>query len=336
MGASPVLAGVSLSATNANASKTSMEIDFNGPVSINENPDRSMEEGSSTNYANDLRNYSFSVNGSPKVLSRMGGYEMFTNYLSEEDKLRIYNFQKNLDISQGDNFSLSIPENTILSSNSTTTYVETTTISGSATTSTDPIIDSISNNNSESSCNGYPCAAPTDEVIINGSNYTTSTKVYFAGDEVTPTFVSSTQLKATVSSGLESGYNDVWLQNSDNQKLSSRKEILITGSHIAPIIGKLVLSDGSTPIKNAIVKAGMSDYGASYDGSSFANGKDQESKQGNLGSAGSGGKISTSAVLIIRGDTVDLLPVKKSANLEKLIEMIPDTVDKFKKEEDEG
>jgi len=71
-------------------------------------------------------------------------------------------------------------------------------------------------------------------------------------------------------------------------------------------------------------------------GSSFANGKDQESKQGNLGSAGSGGKISTSAVLIIRGDTVDLLPVKKSANLEKLIEMIPDTVDKFKKEEEEG
>ena len=70
-------------------------------------------------------------------------------------------------------------------------------------------------------------------------------------------------------------------------------------------------------------------------GSSFAKGKGQESIEGDLGSAGSGGKISTSAVIIIKGDKVELLPVKKSANLEKLIEMIPDTVDKLKKENEE-
>ncbi len=70
-------------------------------------------------------------------------------------------------------------------------------------------------------------------------------------------------------------------------------------------------------------------------GSTYANGKGNETKEGNLGSAGSGGRMSTSAVIVIKGDEVEVLPVKKSANFEKLIDMIPEAVDKIQKKEKE-
>lgn len=68
-------------------------------------------------------------------------------------------------------------------------------------------------------------------------------------------------------------------------------------------------------------------------GSIYADQKSDDSKQGNLGHAGSGGRISTSAVLVIKGDSIEVLPVKKSASFEKLVDMIPETVEKIQKSE---
>lgn len=52
--------------------------------------------------------------------------------------------------------------------------------------------------------------------------------------------------------------------------------------------------------------------------------------KGGGGAAGSGGRISPTAVLVIKGDQVQLMPINKSANLEKLIEIVPGIVDKLK------
>jgi len=62
-------------------------------------------------------------------------------------------------------------------------------------------------------------------------------------------------------------------------------------------------------------------------GTGGGTGKEQSQ---NSGGAGSGGKISPTAVLVIRGDKVDLMPINKLANLEKLLEMVPGIVDKLK------
>lgn len=56
----------------------------------------------------------------------------------------------------------------------------------------------------------------------------------------------------------------------------------------------------------------------------------EQGSQGTGGGAGSGGKVSPTAVLVIKGDNVELLPIKKSASLERLMEIVPDIVDKLK------
>ena len=47
------------------------------------------------------------------------------------------------------------------------------------------------------------------------------------------------------------------------------------------------------------------------------------------GGAGSGAKISPTAVLVIQGNKVELLPIKKSGGLDKLIDMVPGIIDKI-------
>ncbi|UWG95440.1 sporulation protein [Dehalobacter sp. DCM] len=51
---------------------------------------------------------------------------------------------------------------------------------------------------------------------------------------------------------------------------------------------------------------------------------------GTVGGAGSGGRISPSAVLVIQEGHVELLHIKQSKGLDKLIEIIPDIIEKTK------
>jgi uncharacterized spore protein YtfJ len=64
-------------------------------------------------------------------------------------------------------------------------------------------------------------------------------------------------------------------------------------------------------------------------GTGGGTGKDREANQGSGGGAGSGGKISPTAVLVIKGDNAELLSIDKSTSLERLAFMVPDLVDKF-------
>ena len=66
-------------------------------------------------------------------------------------------------------------------------------------------------------------------------------------------------------------------------------------------------------------------------GTGGGSGIEEKGNQGSGGGAGSGGKISPTAILVIKGDQVELLPIKKAGRLDKLIEMVPYIIEKANK-----
>ena len=65
-------------------------------------------------------------------------------------------------------------------------------------------------------------------------------------------------------------------------------------------------------------------------------GTDEKGMGGDGGGGGTGAKISPTAVLVIQGDKVDLLPIKKSGGLDKLIDLVPGIVEKINEKKDEA
>lgn len=66
-------------------------------------------------------------------------------------------------------------------------------------------------------------------------------------------------------------------------------------------------------------------------------GKDEKGNDGMGTGLGAGAKISPDAVVVIREDTVTMLPVKGRSNIEKLVSMVPEIIKKIKlKKEDKG
>ena len=66
-------------------------------------------------------------------------------------------------------------------------------------------------------------------------------------------------------------------------------------------------------------------------------GKDEKGNDGMGTGVGVGAKISPDAVIVIKEDSVTLLPVKSRSNIEKLVGMVPEIVKKIKlKKDDKG
>jgi len=65
-------------------------------------------------------------------------------------------------------------------------------------------------------------------------------------------------------------------------------------------------------------------------GSGGGDGADERGSKGVGGGAGVGAKVTPTAILVIQGDKVELLPIKKSGGLDKLLDMVPEIVDKVK------
>lgn len=65
-------------------------------------------------------------------------------------------------------------------------------------------------------------------------------------------------------------------------------------------------------------------------------GKDDKGVNGDGGGVGMGAKIATDAVLVIKGDSVNLIPVKGRTDLDKLVAMVPEILGKFGKKKDEN
>ncbi len=57
---------------------------------------------------------------------------------------------------------------------------------------------------------------------------------------------------------------------------------------------------------------------------------------GTGGGGGGGSRISASAVIVVKGEHVQVMQIKKSSNLDKLVDMIPEIVDKLKTCKDKG
>lgn len=58
-------------------------------------------------------------------------------------------------------------------------------------------------------------------------------------------------------------------------------------------------------------------------------GTDEKGMGGDGGGGGTGAKISPTAVLVLQGDKIELLPIKKSGGLDKLLDMVPGIVEKL-------
>ena len=70
-------------------------------------------------------------------------------------------------------------------------------------------------------------------------------------------------------------------------------------------------------------------------GTGGGGGTDDKGSKGTGGGAGSGAKISPTAILVIKGDRIEILPIKKAGSLEKLIDMVPDLVKKVKEQKND-
>lgn len=67
-------------------------------------------------------------------------------------------------------------------------------------------------------------------------------------------------------------------------------------------------------------------------GSGGGNGSDNKSSSsGTGGGAGAGAKISPRAIIVIKGDKIEILPIKKMGGLEKLLEMVPSIMNEINK-----
>lgn len=70
-------------------------------------------------------------------------------------------------------------------------------------------------------------------------------------------------------------------------------------------------------------------------GTGGGGGKDEKGNDGTGSGAGAGAKISATAILVIKGDQVELLPIKKAGGLEKLLDMVPEIIEKVNEHKDE-
>jgi uncharacterized spore protein YtfJ len=65
-------------------------------------------------------------------------------------------------------------------------------------------------------------------------------------------------------------------------------------------------------------------------GAGGGDGKDPKGANGTGSGSGVGARVAPTAVLVVKGDDIQLLPIKKTGGLDKLIEMVPDIVSHIK------
>lgn len=113
-----------------------------------------------------------------------------------------------------------------------------------------------------------------------------------------------------------------------------------TKENIETIFGKLENFFKSKTVVGEPIKVGETTIIPFVDisfglGAGGGDGKDDEGNDGSGSGAGAGGRISATAVLVIKGDQVELLPIKKAGGFERLLDMVPEIVEKVKEKEDD-
>ncbi|MBC8061851.1 MAG: sporulation protein [Clostridiaceae bacterium] len=70
-------------------------------------------------------------------------------------------------------------------------------------------------------------------------------------------------------------------------------------------------------------------------GTGGGTGTDDKGMGGAGGGGGTGARISPTAVLVIQGDKVELLPIKKAGGLDKLLDLVPGIIEKINEAKEE-
>lgn len=101
------------------------------------------------------------------------------------------------------------------------------------------------------------------------------------------------------------------------------------------LVSKTVVGEQIQVGNNIIIPFVSVCFGA---GTGIGDGQDEKKAGGMGGGGGIGAKVQPVAVMVINGDDVQMIPVKKSSGLEKLFEMVPEIISKIspaKETEDE-
>lgn len=67
-------------------------------------------------------------------------------------------------------------------------------------------------------------------------------------------------------------------------------------------------------------------------GTGYGGGTDDKGSNGSGGGLGVGAKVTPNAMVVIKNDSVTMLPINDKSNIESLLEMVPGIVSKFKKD----
>ena len=114
----------------------------------------------------------------------------------------------------------------------------------------------------------------------------------------------------------------------DNNQFQTTVESLFKGME-SFITTKTVIGDAITMEDGTIILP-LVDVSFGVAAGAFAN---DDSKKNN-GGGGMGGKLQPSSVLIIKGGTSKLVNVKNQDGVTKILDMVPDVINKFSKSSD--
>jgi uncharacterized spore protein YtfJ len=111
---------------------------------------------------------------------------------------------------------------------------------------------------------------------------------------------------------------EVNIANNINTLFENLEKVLTTKT----VFGEAITVGGTTLIPVIDIRFGLGTCGGAGDA------PDKGAGSGYGG--GTGGCVTASAVIVIRGEDVQVMQIKKSTNVGKLVEMIPEIMDKIK------
>lgn len=71
-------------------------------------------------------------------------------------------------------------------------------------------------------------------------------------------------------------------------------------------------------------------------GNGVGSGKDQKGNDGEGGGAGAGGKISPTAIIVVKQNDVSVLPLSGRGAMDKIVEMVPEILSQVNSKMDKG
>lgn len=112
-----------------------------------------------------------------------------------------------------------------------------------------------------------------------------------------------------------------------SEKLHSMFERLENFLRTETVVGKPIVVGEVTLIPIIEITFGL--------GSGGSTSRDSKGTDGSGGGIGAGAKITPNAMMVIKGEEVSVLPLKNRDSLEKVLEMVPEIINRFtgKKEE---